>query len=144
MASKQEMDMEALHAKLDTILDHLGLTVNTSRSARLEAEERGRKAWAPGGERWLEANGGAKAQVEMLEGDVDAQSQSASDAEAYEKSEMAKRTAVVQARMDEAKAEYDSLRTDVKEEKAAIKAEAESDGVVASDAPKKSQSDAKK
>lgn len=139
MASKQEMDMEALNVKLDTILDHLGLKVDTSRSARLEAEERGRKAWAPGGERWIEANGGTKAQLEALEAEKDAQEAASKDAIAYEKSEAEKREAMLKAELEQAKADYDALKASVKEEQATLDAQASDED---EPAPKKADSNA--
>lgn len=89
MASKQELDMEALHMKVDAILDHLGLSVDTKRGAQMEAEERARKYWAPGGEGYLMMRGGPEAlKKAQAEREADAKQQ-AEDAKAYQKSQQA-------------------------------------------------------
>ena len=54
MANMNQMgrDLDALHVKVDAILDALGVTVDDARQKRLDAQEKARKAYMPGGKGW--------------------------------------------------------------------------------------------
>ena len=68
--TKQEQDVEAINQKLDAVLNHLGLQIDTQRGARVEAEAKAVDYWAVGGEGWLSIHGkqddAQKAQDEAL------------------------------------------------------------------------------
>jgi hypothetical protein len=57
MANKIERDLDGLHIKMDAILDALGVAVNTDRQKRIEANEKARKAYMPGGSGWKQIHG---------------------------------------------------------------------------------------
>lgn len=54
MANMNNMarDLDALHTKLDAIMEALGVTVSTERQKRMEAQEKAAKAYREGGKGW--------------------------------------------------------------------------------------------
>lgn len=59
MANMNQMgrDLDALHTKVDAIMDALGVRVDDARQKRLDAQEKARKAYMPGGKGWKQIHG---------------------------------------------------------------------------------------
>lgn len=59
MANMNQMgrDLDALHTKVDAIMEALGVRVDDERQKRLDAEAKARKAYMPGGKGWKQIHG---------------------------------------------------------------------------------------